>query len=353
MSEQEAQNNGEIGEGVVDKEQAPPLPTTAPPSTAPPTTAPAVPDTPPPVSTSVGEGEGKEEPKDELAADLPTDFANYGVEAAKIEEEETGLQTETACVGGILVASCVELAQAAQNCTDKFNKCEDENGFAVAVGTISLFLCLLYVIFLKFRPQVIRNFTQYLSLFLLIWWGVGVIVLTFKSPFNTTGNGYFACWGAALLSIYYCQVAVEKLKVFGERMSNAISGSLQRKLIVLLMFLSYVEAFASLVLWDERNTAGSIAKKSNQEVWIFACGIIAGGLSTIYLLLEIFRPGMIKAEFLKFFSWFMVIWWMFGAGVATFDDPFPTTGNGYFCAWGAFVSSFYLAYVTTVTTVAM
>jgi len=291
--------------------------------------------------------DSQEMPMDDKAAGIPTDLVgNYGVEAVNNDEGVTSLETETACIGGILVASCVELAQASQNCTEESNDCKDEDGFAVAVGVVSLFMCICYLICLKIKRDFIAKITQYLSLFLLIWWSVGVIVLTFKDPFNTTGNGYFASWGAALLSIYYCQLAVEKLKVFGNRISNALSGSLQRKLVVLLMFLSYVEAFAALVLWDEANV-GDTEKQSTQEVWIFCCGIISGGLTTIYLLFEIFKPAMIKKKLLKYLSWFLVIWWMFGAGVATFDDPFPTTGNGYFCAWGAFVTSFYLAYLTT------
>lgn len=346
MAEHETANYGE------EQATAPPPPVGPPPVHGAPPTA-STPEVGPspvhdaPLQVKGSAGESTEVPIDDRAAGIPTDLVgDYGFEGANAEADVKSFENETACVGGILVASCVELAQAAQNCTEKFNKCKDEDGFAVAVGTISLFLCLCYLILLKMRRDFISKFTKFLSLFLLIWWSVGVIVLTFKHPFNTTGNGYFACWGAALLSIYYCQLAVEKLKVFGNRVSNAISGSLQRKLMMLLMFLSYVEAFAALILWDEV-TAGSTKKQSKQEVWIFSCGIVSGGLATIYLLLEIFKPTMIKKNLLKYFSYFLVIWWVLGAGVATFDDPFPTTGNGYFCAWGAFVTSFYLAYLTT------
>lgn len=288
-------------------------------------------------------------PTQDPDADLPTDLAsqNYGAETVSTGAE-TSYETETACVGGILVASCVELAQAAQNCNDKENNCQDEDGYAVAVGTISLILCLCYIFCLKFKRELISKFTQYLSLFFVLWWSIGAIVLTFRDPFTTTGNGYFACWGAVLLSIYYCQLAVEKLKVFGNRISSAISGSQQRKLLVLVMFLSYVEAFAALVLWDEVGS-GSTKKQSKQEIWAFACGIVAGGLASIYLILLISKPTFVGSKALKYFSWFLVPWWMFGAGVATFDQPFPTTGNGYFCAWGAFVASCYLAYVMTMT----
>jgi len=312
------------------------------PIVAPPTEAPPL----PPRDDELGEVQNQE------SADIPTELGreNYG-EVDVADQSETSMESENGCVGGILVASCVELAQASQNCQEDYIKCEDEHGYAVAVGFISLFFCLSYFICLYSKPTLVAQFTQYLSLFLVLWWGVGTIVLTFDAPFNTTGNGYFACWGAALLSILYCQLAVEKFKTFGATMSNAISGTEQRKVLSLVMILSYVEAFAALVLWDEVSF-GSTEKQSNQETWAFSCGIVAGGLATIYLLLEITRPNMLGPKVLKYFSWFLVPWWMFGAGVATFDEPFPTTGNGYFCAWGAFVSSCYLCYITTMTVAA-
>lgn len=293
--------------------------------------------------------------REEPASGIPTGIApDYGGGGGEYTTEVVAsgptilalgsFEKESACIGGILIASCVELAQASQNC-ENMDKCEDKDGYAVAVGCISVIMCLCYIACLKFKPGLIGRFTQYLSLFFVVWWGVGTVVMTFTHPFITTGNGYFACWGAVLLSIYYCQLAVAKLKVLGERISNAIAGNKQRKLLALVMILSYVVAFASLVLFDEHNS--STKKQTPQETWAFACGITAGALCTIYLLIEIAKPGMLTDRSLKFLAWFLVPWWMFGAGVATFDQPFPTTGNGYFCAWGAFVSSCYLAYVTT------
>jgi len=294
----------------------------------------------PPRDDQMGEALSQEQ-----SADIPTDLGREKYEAAAdFPDPETSLETENGCVGGILVASCVELAQAAQICQEDLIDCEDEYGYAVAVGCVSLILCLCYFLSVYFKPDIIQTFTQFLSLFLMLWWGVGTVVLTFDAPFDTTGNGYFACWGAALLSILYCQLAVEKFKTFGASMSSAFSGTEERKVLSLIMILSYVEAFAALLTWDE-----GIVKQSRQETWAFACGIVAGGLATIYLLLKTMRPNMVGPKILRYFSWFLVPWWMFGAGVATFDQPFPTTGNGYFCAWGAFVSSCYLAYTATMT----
>jgi len=259
----------------------------------------------------------------------------------------SSFQNETACIIGILVASCVELAQAGENCETKGVDCDENNGYAVAVGCVSLIVCLLYIVLFRFSPATLSQFNKFMPIFLFLWWGIGTLVLTFDSPFIETGNGYFACWGAVLLSIYYCQITVERFKVLGARISGAITGSQERKLLMLVMILSFVVAFASLVLWDDVNHA--LEKQSDQETWVFVAGIVSGSIAAIYLLLEIFKRGILGKVFLKYFSWFLVGWWMFGAGIATFDAPFPSTGNGYFCAWGAFLSSCYLCYCTTFT----
>jgi len=284
------------------------------------------------------------------ADELPSEQVGgiYADERVTTDGIMSASQRETACIGGILVASCVELAQAAENCQKTGVDCDDENGYAVAVGCISLFLCLIYVVCLHLRPAMIGVLSKYFPIFFVVWWGVGTIVLTFDSPFNITGNGYFACWGAVLLSIYYCQITMAKFKVLGTRISEAIAGNQQRKTLMLIMILSFVEAFAALVLWDDLNDSLT-EKQSDQETWAFCAGIISGGIDAIYLLLEIYRPGMLGPLFMKYYSWFLVPWWMFGAGVVTFDAPFPSTGNGYFCAWGAFLGSCYLAYLTTFT----
>jgi len=315
-------------------------PVQAPPTQPPPT----IPD--PEFVVSIESAEGAQTADPVPNEQVDEEEAQLGV----IQRTLTSYETEhvcTACVGGILIASCIELAQAAENCQKTGNDCEDEDGYAVAVGCLSLFLCLFYFICYKFSPGMTGNFNKYVPIFLFLWWAIGTVVLTFDSPFTETGNGYFACWGAVLISLLYCQITMAKFKVLGDKISAAIAGNQERKLLMLVMILSFVVAFGALVLWDDLNAyGGSFTKKqSAQETWAFTAGIVSGGVAAIYLILEMCKPGMLGPKFLKYFSFFLVPWWMFGAGVATFDAPFPNTGNGYFCAWGAFLTSCYLAYV--------
>ena len=38
------------------------------------------------------------------------------------------------------------------------------------------------------------NVTALIALFLAVWWGVAMGILTFGGPFTTTSNGYFSVW---------------------------------------------------------------------------------------------------------------------------------------------------------------
>lgn len=289
-------------------------------------------------------------------AGMPSDPAGMEGEIPEHSESQTYNMNATGCMIGLIVASCVELAQAAKICND-MNTCTKQYGYAVSVGCISLILNLACLVLYRFKPGTIDAYIGYYSIFMTLWWGVGTIVLTFDAPFTTTGNGYFACWGAALISLRFAQISVAKFKaILGNVLSKALAGNEERRTLMLIMLLSTVLAFACLVEWDEVNTVsinddGTVTadKRSSQELWGFLCGLISAIVIAVYQALKICTGCLTnKPMVLKGISWALIPWWLMGAGVLTFDQPFTETGNGYFMAWGAFLASVYLAYLTTV-----
>lgn len=265
------------------------------------------------------------------------------------------MQKAQGCIVALIVASCAELAQAARICDQSVTigtitvstECSGSLLWAVLVGAISAALNLIFGAGLYFRQEMFKMYIPYFAIFLVLFWGFGVAVCTFDKPFTTTGNGYFATWGAAIISVYFCQISFVKFRaILGHAFTSALAGTLERRVAMIVMIFSYVCAFA--VLTHDSGIQGAGALATNQETWGFACGMTCGGCVTIYMLLKSFT-GLVtgKPKVLQYLSYFLTIMWLFGVGVLTFDYPFLTTGNGYFTAWGSFLGSIYLAYVTT------
>jgi len=243
---------------------------------------------------------------------------------------------------GLLISSVIEFIQALIICSDE--KCDGLRGFAVALGSVTSFFCFAILVANWFKQDsktvACECVLPYLSIFLALWWAVGVVMCTFEKPFEETGNGYFACWVALILSLNFCQITISKFGAMIFKCKNDL-GTPEQRAMVIIIFFSFIEAYACILQLDEYNAAGS-TKATSQEWFGLSCGLISGGLVIITVIIEaIFHKG-----FSGLLSYILVPLWLFGAGVVTFDEPFTETGNGYFCAWGAFCMSCYLLYHT-------
>lgn len=92
---------------------------------------------------------------------------------------------------------------------------------------------------------------------------------------------------------------------------------------------------------DPDTTAGGAC--SSYEAYAVACGTVSAVASAALLAAK--HYGRLEAVRLPA-SVFLLLWWIAGAGVMTFERPFHTTGslsNGYFASWTAALSAYLLA----------
>jgi hypothetical protein len=104
----------------------------------------------------------------------------------------------------LLLASTVEMIAAANVCANS-HYCEEEHGWAVAVGCLSMLTCLIVIVCAFAKITLPRLIMQVIAIFLVVLWIPGVYVVTFIAPFQTVGNGYLAAWSALFLSIIFAE----------------------------------------------------------------------------------------------------------------------------------------------------
>jgi len=269
----------------------------------------------------------------------PAELSAYVQSAARpVLTEETG------CVGGILVASFFQLADAAIYC--RYYECK-ENGYAVVTGAISTFMCLFFFALCCFKVAAVEVYNKFLPIFLMLWWGVGTAKVTFVGGFMYTLNGVFACWGATFLSLYYFQITLSRFKFLGEHITQVFVGDRKKKVLMQIMVFSFCEAASAVIPEDHCSWWWYRPKRSSEETWERCAGFISGSFAALYFLKGVCDPGSSgQSDLLKYFSWVLTPWWLACVGVVNYYDCW--TINLYICSWGACVCSCYLVYLTTV-----
>ena len=81
-----------------------------------------------------------------------------------------------------------------------WNTGDPYKAYALSVSVISLALCLIIQTGEFVQPGFLDKTEKGVSLFLFLWWGIGTGIITFKSPFTRTSNGYFSAWAGFLFA---------------------------------------------------------------------------------------------------------------------------------------------------------
>jgi len=215
--------------------------------------------------------------------------------------------------------------------------------YAVAVGTVSLIVLLGVLACARLRPELVgeKKFAMprgkeakpihLLSGFLLLWWAIGCGILTFHEPFKNTSNAYFACWVALLVSMLLGVDSYAAMHVAWKQYEDA-AADLTTYFLLIMLLASFVLFLASL----------DYVSDSSQGAWGFSCALITALLTAVYMAGR--SRNKLTVPVSKVLTGLIFALWVFGAGVLTFDEPFSTTGNGFFSCWVGVVASASLSY---------
>eukprot|EP00193_Tetraselmis_chui_P007289 CAMPEP_0177753232 /NCGR_PEP_ID=MMETSP0491_2-20121128/1344_1 /TAXON_ID=63592 /ORGANISM="Tetraselmis chuii, Strain PLY429" /LENGTH=152 /DNA_ID=CAMNT_0019268491 /DNA_START=14 /DNA_END=472 /DNA_ORIENTATION=+ len=117
---------------------------------------------------------------------------------------------ESKLVFMLLFFSVVELFAAIEFCDS--NSCSNEAAWAVAAGAVSTAALIVLTFFMLRSPENYNKVVPNASGLLALWWMPGAGVTTFKAPFATVGNGYYAAWGALISAIFHPRMGSSYLR---------------------------------------------------------------------------------------------------------------------------------------------
>lgn len=201
-------------------------------------------------------------------------------------------------------------------------------GYALAVPVVSLVICIACILLIKFMGTLYSQYGRHLTHLLFTWNFTGACFLTFSSPFDTTGNGYFAAWACVATSAMAMGFTAEafrsRLQGMGPLMGLGVSS-----VITIIALVDSVGAGA--------HRGQSIFA---MIVAVFTIVLIAAimYLQKTHNEVRWFKRARLASHGLFAFMWLLV------ACLCTFSGPFNKTGNGYFASWGGAACAAYAAF---------
>lgn len=124
------------------------------------------------------------------------------------------------------------------------------------------------------------------------------------------------------------------------KVGSALAASYSANSIVyFILAASVVELIAAALNCQGINLQESYNLCTNSfNAWAVAVGAISTALTLIFAVMTL-AANNIAEKIAPFLSIFLVLLWIPGAFVTTFNGPFLSTGNGYYASWAAFFFS--------------
>jgi len=226
----------------------------------------------------------------------------------------------------------VEWIQATVFCDEYYHACYLMQGWSISVGALSfLFTGIVWLLDICMPQVITKVFMVWASFALTLWWLAGMIALTFFWYYDTVelAAGYFATWGAFLLSLRMLLDHVTYMNTTQKRPINYRKKFSQWYLLIIIV-VSVVEFCSAIyACCGDRGQTGS---------YVFSLGVVSAAFA-----LAIFVPNgldKLPPQALKGIGYFLLVWWITGTTVAIIAGPFILAGNGFFSSAVALLASY-------------
>ena len=241
--------------------------------------------------------------------------------------------------------------------------------FAIFSSALSLVVVALVLVLARTRPRMLVReiiwchlqdpwpeslwyswgsweLIEAVAVFLTGWWCIAAGVLTFRGPFVTVGNGFFAAWGCLLASLRLLASVTDKAPVTScmARISldlddAPLSGVLAASVVLLLACVHLA-----------RNIDDDDDDLAEQQEFGSEFGIACCSFSLVVVtFLRAARSAHTRRDARSSCmaglrcacAACLLVLWLFALSVLTFGRaPFtPESGNGYFACWLGFFSA--------------
>mmetsp|Transcript_871 Transcript_871/g.1800 ORF Transcript_871/g.1800 Transcript_871/m.1800 type:complete len:295 (+) Transcript_871:95-979(+) len=201
----------------------------------------------------------------------------------------------------------------------------DTYEYGVVVAAVTLFVGLVGAVyhFKWSKPAGEDTIGSALAYFLFAWTFVGACVLTFRGPFEITGNGYFASWGMVIAASMAVGISGGKAKEALTGFTGSIIG---------------LAACAIVVICDVVDELDGSYK--GESIYALIVSLLTIVVVSLFYYKQHTSFDSTDAVAFAVFAAFSVMWIIL-AFVTTFRGPFQLTGNGYFGAWAGAIVSVY------------
>jgi len=299
----------------------------------------------------------------------------------KFTESSSEGNAEATLLGVVAFGSLTVMVQGAFDCgneDDGSTECTNAQGYAVAVGCISLVVSLVCGLVPPLKPC-----RKYIMPVLALFLFAGIATLTFayreecgpvtdangnptrSCPANTDsgvfakpGNGFFGIWMAtfACFALTYALWTPEE-----ESMADLAKDP--RVHVGMIAVASFFEFWAAGILceWKTALDINDVNQCVDEYAYAVAIGIISFVVSVVMIVLYLCAKGVAE-KVQPVVAVFLFLWWVAGFIVVTFEAPFPSacgtspavtgyqtsgaasnrgggTANGYISVWIAFFAS--------------